>query len=116
MSEKAHIILRLFLPTRGDEEIAKIYSMALSPVAIEKRLKFSRVGKDDQYSFDQLRDVLSEITIKKGDVLPLSVINPETGEKQDFRLNISKDWPDGLVGEREVSYEITSALKKIGIL
>lgn len=114
--EKVYIILRLYLPTRGVVERAMIYSMALSPGKFEEKLIFGMAGKDDQYSFGQLRDVLSEITIEKGDVLPLSVINPETGDKKNINLDSSKGWPYRQDVGIETRIEITSALKNIGIL
>jgi len=57
---------------------------------------------------------------KRGDKLHLFVINQDTGKKQIFGINISKNWPSDLAANkitaRPVSYEITSHLEKIGIL
>jgi len=104
----------------GGEERAFIRLKSLSPVALNKRLKFGITGRREQYDFDQLRDALSKMYFKKGDILNLFVVNTETERKQDFGMDISSDWPKGLAADkitsRRASLEITSYLKNIGIL
>jgi len=104
----------------GGEERAVIHLKALSPVAINQRLKFGITGNKEQYDFDQLRDVISKRYFKRGGKLCLFLVNTETEEKQDFGEDISIDWPKGLaenkITRRPGNFEITSYLKNIGIL
>lgn len=115
-----YILFHLEYTVVGGEERAFIHLKSLSPVAINQRLKFGIPGQKEQYDFDQLRDVISKGYFKRGDKLYLFVVNTETEEKQDFGINISIDWPEGLAEDKNIhipaSVEITSYLKKIGIL
>jgi hypothetical protein len=56
----------------------------------------------------------------RGENLFIFIVNQETGEKQDFGLNISEKWPEGLLGlmniEKREIYEITPYLESIGVL
>ena len=118
--EKAYITLRATYSTFKDVGIAIVLFMSLSPETINQRLKFGIIGKEEQCSFDELREYLNMSCFKKGDKLGLFVVNKETGQKQNFWLDISKDWPEGLAEnistQKRESYEITSHLKSIGVL
>jgi len=120
MEEKAYIIIVWNFFFSPAEESAIIHNMSLSPVTYEQSLRFRIVGDEEQYSFDELREKLKQEYFKRGEKLYLFALNPETGEKQNFSINISKIWPEGLVGGKNIMkrqpYEITSCLKKIGVL
>jgi len=83
-------------------------------------LRFGIKGDEEQYSFDELREKLKKEYFKRGDKLYLFAVNPETDEKQNFSINISDIWPEGLIGGtikgKKQSYEITSLLGKIDVI
>ena len=119
MAKTVHILFKIEYTVVKGEERAFIRLKSLSP-AIDERLKFGIVGKEEHYSFDQLREVVSKSYFKREDILYLFVVNEETGKKQNFGIRISEDWPEDLAANKitiaPASYEITLYLENIGIL
>lgn len=117
--EKVYITLRTIYATVKDEGMAIVVFMSLSPKTINQRLKFGIISREEQASFDELREYFKDSCFKRGDKLGLFFVNQETGQKQNFWLDISKDWPKGLAEDTDIqrreSYEITSYLESIGI-
>lgn len=120
MEKSIYILFNIEYTVVNDEERAFIHLKSLSPESINQKLKFRIMGKEEHYSFDQLREVVSKSYFKRGDMLNLFVVNQETGEEQNFGIKISKDWPKDLAANkitaRQASHEITSYLENIGIL
>lgn len=120
MAKQVYILFDIEYTVVNDEERAFIRLKSLSPRMINQKLKFGIVGKKEHYNFDQLREIVSESYFKRGDILYLFVVNQESGEKQNFGITISKDWPKNLAANkittRRASHEITSHLENIGIL
>lgn len=118
--EKAYITLRTIYATVNGEGIAIVGFVSLSPETINQRLKFGIIGTEEQASFDELKEYWNKSCFRKGNKMGLFVVNKETGQKQDFWLDISKDWPEESAEDTDVqkreSYEITSYLKSIGVL
>lgn len=127
--EKVYIRITLFHPPEN-ENIAKIHQIELSPPTFNGRIKYGIAGYEEQYSFDEFVKELRiktgqsegyKYSIKRGDKLGLFVVNAETGQKQIFGIDVSKDWPvyskTGDSHMRRFDYiEITSYLENIGIL
>lgn len=118
--DKAHIILHMLFPKEEGGERGVIHLISISPDKIKEELRFGIVGEEEQYSFDKLSKEVKKRIFKRGQTLNLFFVNQETGQKQDFGLDISKGWPDSFVGIGYIQipkvYEITSVLKKIGVL
>ena len=127
--EKVYIRIKLFHPPESDD-IAKIHMIELSPPTFNGRVKYGIAGYEKRYSFDEFVKELRiktgqsegyKYSIKRGDKLGLFVVNAETGQKQIFSIDVSKDWPmyskTGNSHMRPTGYiEITSYLENIGIL
>jgi len=120
MEEKVYITIYWVFLVIGFEEKGFVDNISLSPVTYEQKLRFGIKGDEEQYSFDELREKLKQECFKRAEKLHLFVVNPETGEKQNFSIDISAVWPEDLVGGKRIgkkqSTEITSCLKKIGVL
>lgn len=127
--EKVYIRITLFHPPEN-EDIAKIHMIELSPPTFNGRVKYGIAGFDEEHSFEEFQRDLRikdekgqgyKYSIKRGDKLGLFVVNAETGQKQIFGIDVSKDWPvyskAGSSPMRQSEYiEITSYLENIGIL
>ena len=127
--EKVYIRITLFHPPESDD-IAKIHQIELSPPTFNGRIKYGIAGYEEQYSFDEFVKELRiktgqsegyKYSIKRGDKLGLFAVNAETGQKQIFGIDVSRDWPvyskTGNSPMRRTDYiEITSYLENIGIL
>lgn len=119
MEKSVHILFSTKYTVVKGEERGCIHLKSVSP-AINKNLKFGIVGKEKHFSFEQLREKISKLYFKRGDILYLFIINQKTGERQNFGINISKKWPKGLAADkiviRPASVEITEYLENIGVL
>lgn len=120
MPKSVHILSTIEYRVIKGEEGVIIRLNFLSP-AIKQKLKFGIEGKEQQYSFDELAEVLSKSYVKRGDILELFVVKQKNGDKQNFEINVSVNWPEGLAGDKVKmvpgkKYEITQYLKNIGIL
>ena len=119
MKQSVYILFNMVHTKVKGEKRGFIDLKSLSP-EINQKLKFGYVGDEEHYSFDQLRERVEKIYYKRGDTLFLFVVNTETGEKQKFGIDLSKDWPEGIAGDKlfraHASFEITSYLENIGIL
>ena len=119
MEKSVHILFAIWYTVVKGEDRGCIHLKSVSP-AINKNLKFGIVGKEEHFSFERLREKISKLYFKRGDILYLFIINQKTRKRQNFGINISKKWPKSLAADkiaiRPASMEITSYLEKIGIL
>jgi len=116
MEEKVHVIMIIFVSRLAGEKEAFIGSMSLSPRDFNERVCFGIVGRDEEFTFEELAKELKGVHFDPGKKLFLFVLNKETGERKDFGFDLLKDLPEGDFLEKKEIYEITEHLKDIGVL
>jgi hypothetical protein len=116
MEEKIHVIITFFVSRLTGEEAAFINSISLSPRDFNGRVRYGIIGRDEQFTFEELAQELKEYRFVRGDKMLLFVLNQETGERKDFGFNIIKDWPEDDFVEKKEIYEITEHLEDTGVL
>ena len=115
MEEKIHVIITFFVSRLTGEEAAFINSISLSPRDFNGRVRYGIIGRDEQFTFEELAQELKKYRFARGDKMLLFVSNQETKERKNFGFNIIKDWPEG-DSEKKGIYEITEHLEDIGVL
>lgn len=122
MKKSVYILFEIHYTIIKGRERGYIHLKSLSPKIINQKLKFTILKEEKQsYNFDQLAEKLKfyYFTRKQFEIV-LSVINQETSKEQQFGIDISKLWPEGLAEDKIIvsrTYiEITKCLEEIGIL
>ena len=116
MKEKIGVIMTIFVSRQAGKETAFINSMSLSPRDFNGRVRFGIVGRNEEFTFEELAEEIKGIRFSRGKKLFLFVLNKETRKRKDFGFDLLKDLPEGDILEKKEIYEITEHLKDIGIL
>jgi len=104
--------------THKGHDVVAFVKLRSGPI-INDKIKYGVIGDPKYYSFEDLGKLLSNVPFKKNDNLYLFVVNIETGQREEFRINISKEWPHDLpedtIRKTRMTVDISKPINKIGI-